>query len=289
MTLVELLTALAVSSVILLALMQSLTTATDSWTNQSKNFSSQREARTCLRLLTDDLAALVALPSTQFTATPPPEGAQTVPRQRFLFTAPQGDHASARLAFLRTAKGRVPAAKASRGDLQLVMYGVALTQDGGASSAQGVWQSQKLIRRVFTPEETWKKVRAHLEQNLPLVSDDDWKALEQAAAPPAGSAKEAVNEPLAYDVVRFDLKPRVDILTTEPAPNPWPEDRVPAWLDVTLRVTNRATAALLKSREDWRGEGAFSHLLTNGTPLNYEDDREVRTYTLRLRLPGITL
>lgn len=289
MTLVELLTALAVSSVILLALAQSLTTATDSWTSQNKNFSAQREARTCLRLLTDDLAALVALPSTQFTATPPPAGTTPPVRQRFIYTAPLGDYQSAELAFLRTAKGQGTKGKTARGDLQLVMYGLAITQDGGASSTQSLTQSQKLIRRIYTPEATWLRIRAHLEQNLPLITEADWEALRESTPAVTTAAPEAINEPMAYDVIRFTARPFDDLLNNTPPPDPWPQDQVPDWLDITLRVTNRATAALLRSPEDWRGEGAFSLLLTNNTPLEYEDDREVRTFTLRLRLPETNL
>ena len=285
MTLVELLVTLAVSSILLLALMQSLTTAADSWTNQSKNFSAQREARTCLRLLADDLAALVALPGTQFTSTPPPPGTSPLPRMRFLFTASADDYGSARLAFLRTAKGRPRDGATARGDLQLVLYGTALTPDGGASSASRQFLSQKLIRRVFTPEATWRRVRAHLEQNQPLVTDSDWQDLQNAAA--AGS--DAVNEPLAYDVIRFDAKPLEEIHPALQTTTPWPEDRVPAWLDVTLRVTSRAIAAQLVTAEDWRGQGAFTRLLINDTPLDYEDDRETRTYTQRVRLPDTLL
>jgi hypothetical protein len=52
---------------------------------------------------------------------------------------------------------------------------------------------------------------------------------------------------------------------------------------MTLRVTNRQTAQLLKNLTDWRGHGDFSHLITNGTPADYDDDPEVRSYTMRLR------
>lgn len=289
MTLVELLTALAVSSVILLALAQSLTTATDSWTSQNKNFSAQREARTCLRLLTDDLSALVALPATQFTTAPPQPGTEPPVRQRFIHIRPQGDYQSAEIAFLRTAKGQSTKGKMTRGDLQLVMYGLAVTQDGGASSTQSLTQSQKLIRRIYTPEATWLRVRAHLEQNLPLVTEADWEALRESTPAVTPTAPEAINEAMAYDVIRFTVKPFNDILNNEPPPDPWPQDQLPDWVDVTLRVTNRATATLLRTADDWRGEGAFSTLLLNNTPLNYEDDREVRTFTLRLRLPETNL
>ena len=60
-TLLELMTALAVSLIILVTLMESLTQASRSWTGQSKNFSEQRESRAGLRILAEDIAMCAAI------------------------------------------------------------------------------------------------------------------------------------------------------------------------------------------------------------------------------------
>jgi hypothetical protein len=61
---------------------------------------------------------------------------------------------------------------------------------------------------------------------------------------------------------------------------------MPAWVDMTLRVTNRQTGRWLRTIADWRGQGERSMQLTNGTEEQYNDDPEVRTFSMRLRLPA---
>lgn len=302
-TLVELLTSMMVASIIMVALMQSLTSASDSWTRQSKHFSSQREGRVALRLLADDLAAMVLVPHrsrdqadlatsppTGFNlpvvlypdidpATPPGSGE---PRTGFFLEIAADPLASARLAFLRATQASEREADHGRGDLRLVMYGLAFSNDGGASGVAPKAASQKLVRRVFSAAETYRRLRLHLETRTPLVSSGDWESLSDLRDE-TGVAETGV---IAHDVIRFDLRPFANLAAPGSAPD-IPATQPPNWLDLTLRVTNRQTGQHLQTLNDWRGAGVRD--LHNGTRDDYQDDPEVRTYTTRLRLPANTL
>lgn len=279
-TLLELVTAMAVSLIILVALMESLGQASRSWTGQSKSFSEQREARTALRIIADDLEAIVPLPPIETEIN----GVVTKQdRQQFFVTQSTSPHESSRLAFLRASRpGKTGNVINEEGDVRLVMYAVAITPSGGASSFNHVGYTQKLLRRVLSPAETMKRLEKHSSTGLavvpPLLEEADWSALEQE-----GAGVEVV----ADYVMRFRVRP----FRTPPAHNPaeqpitsWDDKEMPTWVDVELRVTNRTTASLLSSVADWQGRGNLEHLLTNGTPERHDDDAEVLTLAMRLPL-----
>jgi hypothetical protein len=304
MTLVELLTSMIVASVIMVALLQTLSSASESWTQQSKNFSSQREGRVGMRILADDMAAAMVVPQWARDAVESggsagtgsgsggtsgnsnnPANATEVNDQRtgYRFTGAEGPLGSARLSFLR-ATGTDESVSVRRGDLVLVMYGVAISADGRASGLAPNANSQKLVRRVFTPQETFRRLRLLMEDRTPLVSDLDWQALVELRDEP-GVASTGV---VAHDVIRFDLRPFENLLT--PAVPPTGPAWQPAkWMDVTLRVTNRQTGQYLETANDWNGSGAREDVILNGTRDAYDDDPEVKTYTMRLRMPTQTL
>jgi prepilin-type N-terminal cleavage/methylation domain-containing protein len=281
-SLVELLVSMAVASILLVALMQSLVSASDSWTKQSKHFSAQREGRTALRLLADDLASLSAIPS----GGPLANEASGVggPPTRFWLEAAADGVSSSRAAFLRTVKRAVSGRDAGRGDLRLVLYGVVLTLDGGASGLEPDAKSQKLVRREFSAAETYRRLEGHRLTGQPLIFEEDWLRLEalEEAVPDV-----ATNAVLAHDVIRFDLKALESLVAPAAMTGPWPPERVPVWVDATLRVTNRQTGRWLRTLTDWRGEGERSTQITNGTRDVYHDDPEVRTFSMRLRLPSV--
>lgn len=301
-TLVELLTSMVVASILMVALMQSLASTSDSWTRQSKHFSAQREARVAMRMLADDLAAMVAVPewarqaatlqgNPELDPTKPggtrndPSGWPGNPadpgdmRTGFLLEAAASPTGSARLAFLRA--GGTRAGEPAGFDLRLVMYGVAMSFDGSASGLAGDAFSQKLVRREFTGEETFRRLRGLLGSGGSLVTAADWAELE-AVRDQTGVASAGV---VAHDVIRFDARLFRDLMTPNQAlaRNPWELAR---WMDVSLRVTNRQTGQHLKTTADWRGEGERSPLLLNGTPEEFRDDAEVRTYSARVLLPA---
>ncbi|GEP40956.1 PilW family protein [Brevifollis gellanilyticus] len=292
-SLVELIVTMAVALILMTALMQSMVSSLDSWTKQDKQFSSQREARAALRLLADDLASIVVIPGGGPLELDPQAVSGLQPTRFLVQPGTANSVSTCRLAFLRSAKRVATGSGSGRGDLQLVLYGVALTQDGGASGLELDARSQKLVRREFTPAETYLRLQGHRVTGQPLVFEDDWVKLEtppeSAPASSSGAPPGARNSILAHDVMRFDCK-ALESLAPNQTPLPtWPQHRLPNWVEVTLRVTNRATGRQLKTALDWRGEGILARELNNGTPDDYEDDREVRTFSMRLRLPTMAL
>lgn len=288
MTLVELLTSMIVASVIMVALLQTLSSASESWTQQSKNFSSQREGRVGMRILADDLAAAVVVPQWARDAVGTiADGAASEieksgvkdPRTGYFYTGSGGPLESAKLSFLR-ATNPGGATELRRGDLTLVMYGVAISSDGRASGLAPNASSQKLVRREFTPQETFRRLRLLMENQTALVSELDWQALVEMRDEP-GVATTGV---VAHDVIRFDLRPFENLLMPA-AGSIMPAWQPAKWMDVTLRVTNRQTGQYLETPNDWKGSGVREDLILNGTRDAYDDDPEVKTYTMRVRLP----
>lgn len=257
-SLIELLGALTASAVLVLALLEGVSSASEAWHRQIGGLGMEREARTALRLLQDDWQSLARLPLLQ-TAHPLGPG--------YWVETADAPGASSRLAFLRTDPARHGEASDEGGDLCLVFYAVVFSPDGGATTAASRQSSPKLMRRVFDAAETYRRLRAHLLDGQPLWSDADWQTLCEGVD---------AAEPLAHDVVRFLAVPQASMARdTTALPRP-------ARLDLTLRVTDRATARRLRNEADWRGEGALARWLHHDTPDDPNDDRDVRTYTLRL-------
>lgn len=289
-SLVEMLVTVAVAFIVIAALLQSMVSSLDSWTKQEKQFSSLREGRAALRLLADDLASLAIIPNGGPLAQDPQSTAGKQPLRFLVEPGTDGSISTSRLAFLRTVKRSTKGAESSRGDLQLVLYGVALTPDGGASGLEPDAASQKLVRRQFSPAETYLRLEGYRISGQPLVFEDDWIGLESPPDPEKDQTQPGMhNSVLAHDVIRFDCKALQSLMPDQSQPEEWPMNQLPAWVEITLRVTNRQTGRLLKTAEDWRGEGVRANAITNGTPDVYEDDQEVRTFSMRLRLPSITL
>jgi hypothetical protein len=257
-SLIELLGALTAAAVLVLALLEGVSAATEAWHRQIGCLGMEREARTALRLLQDDWQSRACLPQVE-PAKPDWPG--------FWVETPNHPGASSRLAFLRTEPARRRESAGSGGDLCLVLYDVVCTPDGGASSAASRQASPKLVRRVFDTAETYQRLRAHQLHERPLLTEADWQSLRRRSED---------LEPLAHDVVRFLAVPQ-PATAADAARTP-----LPAHLDLTLRVTHRAMACRLNNEADWRGEGAHAQWLHQNTPDDPNDDRDVRTYTLRL-------
>ncbi len=261
-SLIELLGALTAAAMLVLALLEGVSAAAEAWNRQIAGLGMEREARSALRLLLDDWQNL---------APPPRVQAMQPAWPSFHVETPDRPGASSRLAFLRTHPARqTTGSPPEGGDLQLVLYDVILTPDGGATSAASRQTSPKLVRRVFPPAETYQRLRAHHVESKPLFSDADWQALRESPDE---------QEWLAHDVIRFLAMPALAADPKTPTPIRFTH------LDLTLRVTHRAIARLLRSEADWQGEGLLARWLHQYTPDNPNDDREVRTYTLRLAAP----
>lgn len=305
-TLVELLVSMAVASILMTALLQALTSASDSWTKQSRTVGAQREGRAAMRILSDDLQAMVTiLPSVRrlTDVTLGMQGANSggIPNagvrglepweerqdreadNRTGFWMDPGTMAGAnsRLAFLRCSEGTARAGDLGRGDMRLVLYSTVVSQDPEASGLGSPRLTQKLVRRVLGPAETHNRLRTALATQQAIVTEEDWARIMDP--PVAGSG--ATVSIVAHDVLTFKINGFDDLLL-ERFMVPVLPSRAPKWMDVTLRLTNSQTSQLLETEADWRGEGREGSRLTKGTPDVYRDDVDVRTYAMRTALPG---
>lgn len=278
------------------ALASMLMSSLDAYSSQERRTNTTVESRAGLELLRMDLRSYCALPND-------PARTDDDLLTRFSCVKAGSPYESDRFAFLRYA--RPPTASIAvtpdLGNVILVAYGVAYTPDVGGSS------SPKLYRRLFTADETYTRLRAHLSSGTPLISEADWDTVIKPSASsspssPAGGtpvSTDSVAEPVIFQLVQFRLTPLKSVypatgdtatangiaaLTGSVA---WPEQAAPVCVDLLLRVTNRGTAAKLATEADWRGEGNLKELLLGRpvTPTDYRDDREVETQQLRIHLP----
>jgi prepilin-type N-terminal cleavage/methylation domain-containing protein len=272
-TLIELLVSITVSSIILLALFQALSQATRSWGTQTKSFSEQRELRSALRVLTDDLNAVIARQPT------PPD---ISPGAQFILEQGADDYESSRLAFFRSSPVLGEVGGEETGDMELVMYAVVFTPSGGASSMTSISKSQKLVKRTFDAQTTLARLQSHVMSDTPIVSAEDWAYL---------TGLNPGVEVIADSVIRFKATPKRETPTLNGLledDTPWnsngQNDVIPRWLEISLTVTNRAAAQQLVSEIDWQGRGNLKQFITNGTPNDPTDDRETMTLTMQTRL-----
>jgi hypothetical protein len=163
---------------------------------------------------------------------------------------------------------------------------VVLSPDGGASGLSPGAVSQKLVRRELSSEETFDRLVRHFTTGSRMVEPSDWTALERLEA---DTVRVGINSVIAQDVIRFDVRRMTDAHELPNNARQWTDLEVPSWVEVTLRVTNRQTGQWLTSLADWTGRGQRAKELLNDTPDIYHDDPEVRTYSLRARLPIISL
>lgn len=297
-TLVELMMAMAVSTILMVLLASILESSLNAYTGQQRRSSATVESRAGLEILRADLRSYCA-PADDPTST----SDDFAPR--FLHFQADSERGSDRFAFLR--RSRLAGAStqistlADQGSLVLVAYAVGFTADTGGRS------SQKLYRRQYTPEETYVKLSEHLQLGTPMISDEDWKNVSNPPPPaaPSGSgpavAPVSVSEPIVFQVIQFKVKPLAALLATPTDPlslngiaplagsTAWPTQQRPAAVDLLLRVTNRGMAAKLNTAADWRAEGDFQPLLLGRpiTPDVYDDDTEVETRQLRIHLPRL--
>jgi len=296
-TLVEVLCATAVSSILMAALASMLMSSLDAYSSQERRTNTTVESRAGLELLRTDLRSYCALPDD-------PARTDDDLLTRFSHVKAASPYQSDRFAFLRYARPPTTtiAVMPDLGNVILVAYGVAYTPDVGGSS------SPKLYRRLFTAEETYTRLRAHLSSGTPLMSDADWDTILKPSASPSSPSSPAsgtpvsadsVAEPVIFQLVQFQIKPLKSVypatgdtatangIATLTGSVAWPEQAAPVCVDLLLRVTNRGTAAKLATEADWRGEGNLKELLLGRpvTPTDYRDDREVETQQLRIHLP----
>lgn len=292
----ELLCATAVSSILMAALASMLVSSLDAYSSQERRTNTTVESRAGLELLRMDLRSYCALPDD-------PARTDDDMLARFLHVKGGSAYQSDHFAFLRYARPPTAtiAVTPDLGNVILVAYAVAYTPDIGGSS------SPKLYRRLFTADETYTRLRAHLSSGTPLLSDADWdtilkpSASSSSSSSPGGTpvAAGSVAEPVIFQLVQFLITPLKSVypatgdtatangIAALAGSVAWPEQAAPVCVDLLLRVTNRSTAAKLGTEADWRGEGSYSELLLGRpvTPTDYRDDREVETQQFRIHLP----
>lgn len=298
-TLVELMMAMAVSSILLVMLASMLESSLSAYSGQQRRSSATVESRAGLEILRADLRSYCAMPD-----NPMVTGDDLTPR--FMHFKAGTDRGSDRFAFLRRSRlagSSTVSSAADQGNLVLVAYAVGFTPDSAGRS------SQKLYRRQYTCEETYVKLRDCLQLGTAMLSDEEWKQLAyppKTPETPAGGGGAAtvitsVSEPIVFQVIQFKIKPLEALLADAddlqslngvaalPVGMAWPAEKRPAAVDVMLRVTNRGMTAKLNSEADWRAEGAFQTLLLGNpvTPEIYNDDPEVETQQLRIHLPRL--
>ena len=275
-SLVEVLVATAVSSILLVTLASSIHSATDVWTRHDRRVGMARESRAALDSLQNDLNCYFSLPDD-------PDVVTDNLWPRFHVDPGMDDLASMRLMFLTSS--RLPTHERilpDRGNLRLVAYAVGASADGGGKL------TQKLFRLHLSVEETQERLSAYFLTGTPLISEAEWNSMTTGS----GDA-----EPIAYDVVRFAVQPLRALSTVASRPSsvngvgkestPWPANSRPMGVDITLRIASHRTASLLETADDWQGRGEFARLLLGdpATPLDYTDDPEVVTSQVRMMLP----
>jgi prepilin-type N-terminal cleavage/methylation domain-containing protein len=285
-TMVELMVSMGISTIILLVLLECFSQVLTSWTLESKREHSLREGRSGLQLLAQDLKTAITLPQASTAA-------DEARRERFQIKMAADRYASAGLAFLHTssASRKLNATKPDRGDVKLVAYAMALSTDAGGATSQKLW------RKEYATEETWKRIQAHIGAAQPLITEVEWTDFTKKDT---GTPPKYEVEPVTYEAVRLEVLPlTVQSTGTTPTLEPattWDAKDMPRYLDITLRVTNRPTATRLSTLADWRGQGQAAAMLLGKslTPDDYSDDPEARTFTMRVGLdtpikPSLTL
>lgn len=261
-SLVELLAAMTTATLLVLAMLEGVSLASDVWQRQIGHLGMEREARAALRLLQDDLRSLAGPPllATDRPAWP-----------ALQVEIPDSPGASSRIAFLCSNPPMLREASAETGgDLHLVLYAVAETPDGGATSAASRSSSPKLLRRRFSAAETYQRLSAHQADGRPIVQQEDWSSLCDAAHD---------QEAMAHDVVRFVVRPR--FLT----PKTGKSETRPSHLDLLLRLTHRARTGSRAQKLAANPPGNGTAHANTTPPDDPHDERDIRTYTLCVALP----
>lgn len=204
---VELLIAMAITSVIMLALFSLVGQSTDSYTRTQRAVNTVSQARAFIQFFGRELST--RLPGTPMIHEKGSGG---------------GVEASGKIAFVR-AVSSVEQQVASPGDLNLISYRVAFTQD-----TPGM-ESPKLFRAARNPEET---------QTF----------LETSGTPAFPADDPALDEPIVANIIGFTAQPRFHSGTdfedwTETSPQP------PSVIELSIRFLDDSSAQRFRTRADW--------------------------------------
>lgn len=201
-SLVELLTAMAVTSLMMFALLSMVGQSSTNYRISQRKVNALADSRALFHFLENDLASRVA--ETKF----------------FLRTSPS-NHSE--FAFIRARDAQDSNAT---GDLSASLYYVAFTNDDANSG------SPKLFRRTLDGPTTQRLLEAGNTAPFPAIDP-------------------AVDDPIAYNIVRFEI--RALRRATDGSWQPWIETpgTAPEQLELTLELTDDVSAQRLTQEAQW--------------------------------------
>lgn len=236
-TLTELIVAMGIGMVLLLIILGVLRVGGDGYDAATRRIDSNVEARAALAALTDDAGSL------QFD-------------ENFQIREESGPWTSSELSFMTFKPRSAQDSKLASGDLCFAHYYTAVTRQLEGESGP---YSRKLYRRLVSSG-------AVMDQ---LQEGGDFRD-------PVKDPERVEDEAVAFNVVQFLVKAMVR--GSGGGLSEWDgEFGVPDYLEVTLRVTDNRTAALLPGVADWsEGSELAGRLL--GSESDPEAGKRLQTY-----------
>lgn len=235
-TLVELMAAMAIGTIILLAAASLLGSSGESYERVGGGVATEREARALISQLGSDLSTAVFHKDGVIENSSQPWTADRLGFLSLQPTAAQSD------------QGRI-------GDLCAVNYYIKDLTIGG--------KTVRCLMRGFRE------------------SKDTFAALENDTVPPLFTARDAIDEPVAFGVVSFQARPK-----SRDAAGAWidwvkNDTKGPEAFEVYLVIARRELAGRLKTTADWDGRGAAGKQL--GEPAEADKNRYLEVYGALIR------
>jgi prepilin-type N-terminal cleavage/methylation domain-containing protein len=235
-TLVELMAAMAIGTIILLAAASLLGSSGEGYERVGGGVATEREARALISQLGSDLSTALFHKDGVIE-----KSSQTWPADR--------------LGFLSLQPAAAQAEKERIGDLCAVNYYIKDLTIGG--------KTVRCLMRGFRE------------------SKDTFAALENDTVAPLFTARDAIDEPVAFGVVSFEARPKSR--DTSGAWIDWVKNdtKSPEALEVRLVIARRELAGRLKTSSDWDGGGAAGKQL--GEPAGVDRNRYLEVYGALIR------
>ena len=239
-TLIEVLVSSGIGVILLGVVLAVMGVGVDGYSRTMARVDANVEARTALRTIADDVAAIHLDESFGVRALPQGGGAGEI--------------------WFSTRKARAAQEPSqATGDLCFVYYYTAVT---GPLETDRRPYSRKLYRRLVSSGEVMSKRKAG-----------------ESLAMPQARPEAPADETIAFNVVKFLLEPMVraedgeEGRWIEDGPDP-------THLRITLQVADNETAGLLTSVDDWDGETALSRRLLGPDPNTPTSNEHLRTFNL---------
>lgn len=326
-SLLEVLVATVITTILVIALSMTLNTATKNWTKSSKVQDSFREARAALEIIKRDMKSLYRNPIYNS------DGDQVAPiyircsrynggtldsfgtKDIYYKNTPLGGYGSANVAFISAMPVELQPETDDVGDITTVGYFVELMKDDTSVTGKTRY-IQKLYRYTRGSKDTLRFInnitgssKRGLFSDFPLFKNKSYyndgsdNYSEPSPYPETHKDNVVSDEPIAINVVRFDIKPYYlnnNVYAEIDNDEGWPtlvdytnERFIPSYIEVTLRVTSNEIAKRISdltttgSPTHWRGESTDTKSMfigDNSDVDDYEDDRDVKTFTTRIYL-----